>query len=740
MFILSLIASIFSFSLGVIIFLRDRSSFVHRILALGLGFLGVEALISAFCYQASFSKEIIYWQYVKAIVVSFVPGSWLVFSMSFGRPNYREYINKWKMVVIFIFVFPLLMVTIFSKYFFLGEPVYADAGEWVIKLGWAGYLFHLAFLGGAILILMNMERALRASFGRIRWQIKFLVLGVGGYFGFRIYILSQTILFNSLDLSLFKINMPALIIACIFILKSLPRVQFLNVDFYLSSSLLYNSITVLFVGFYLIAVGILAQLFVSFDLFSERLALPIKAFFIFLGIMGLILFLYSDRLRRKAKIFISRHFKRPLYDYRKEWENFTRETTSVLEIKELCQAVVKMVSNTLEVLSVTIWLIDEDKDSIELGASTVFSERQMANNLQVKRGITELIRKMRQEKIPFDYDYWPENRRKEKDRMEGDLFQQARIRHCLPLVAGEKFLGVLTLGDKIGRDSFTGEDFDLLKTIADQTAAHLLNLKLLKQLNEIKEKETFRTMSAFIMHDLKNLASSLSLTIQNLPVLYDNPEFRQDAVRISQQNLEKINNLCAGLSALSQKIEIKKIKTNLHELIINTLSDLNISPLSLLDQKEAIKPLSPLDGKLESAESISSYQHGYKWQSKNGVEISVIYNSQLKTDIMIDPEQIQKVLTNLLLNSRDALKKTGEIRISTRKLNGWLEISVSDNGCGMSKEFLEKSLFRPFKTTKKKGMGIGLFQSKMIIEAHGGRIEVESQENLGTKFRIYLLS
>jgi hypothetical protein len=105
---------------------------------------------------------------------------------------------------------------------------------------------------------------------------------------------------------------------------------------------------------------------------------------------------------------------------------------------------------------------------------------------------------------------------------------------------------------------------------------------------------------------------------------------------------------------------------------------------------------------------------------------------------MIDPEQVQKVLTNLLLNANEAVENGGEIRITTGQKDGWTIISVSDNGCGMSKEFIERSLFRPFKSTKKQGMGIGLFQSKTIVEAHQGRIEVESEEGRGTTFRVYL--
>ena len=106
--------------------------------------------------------------------------------------------------------------------------------------------------------------------------------------------------------------------------------------------------------------------------------------------------------------------------------------------------------------------------------------------------------------------------------------------------------------------------------------------------------------------------------------------------------------------------------------------------------------------------------------------------------LMIDPEQVQKVLTNLILNAKEAAGNGGEIRLAIEQKDEWAILSVSDNGCGMSNEFIEHSLFRPFKTTKKQGMGIGLFQSKMIVEAHQGRIEVESEAGRGTTFRVFL--
>jgi signal transduction histidine kinase len=104
----------------------------------------------------------------------------------------------------------------------------------------------------------------------------------------------------------------------------------------------------------------------------------------------------------------------------------------------------------------------------------------------------------------------------------------------------------------------------------------------------------------------------------------------------------------------------------------------------------------------------------------------------------MDPDQVQKVITNLVINADQSLGKDGRVCVATEKVGGFAVVSISDNGCGMSKDFMEKSLFRPFKTTKKNGMGIGLFQSKIIVEAHGGKIEVESEENVGSTFRVLL--
>jgi hypothetical protein len=103
-----------------------------------------------------------------------------------------------------------------------------------------------------------------------------------------------------------------------------------------------------------------------------------------------------------------------------------------------------------------------------------------------------------------------------------------------------------------------------------------------------------------------------------------------------------------------------------------------------------------------------------------------------------DPDQIESVVTNLLLNARDATGPHGRIHVRTEHHDGRIVLSVADNGCGMTQAFVSESLFRPFHSTKKRGLGIGLFQSRSIIETHGGGMQVESEPGRGTTFLVTL--
>jgi signal transduction histidine kinase len=182
-----------------------------------------------------------------------------------------------------------------------------------------------------------------------------------------------------------------------------------------------------------------------------------------------------------------------------------------------------------------------------------------------------------------------------------------------------------------------------------------------------------------------------------LPRHYDNPAFREDLLRTMSQSVENINNMCSRLRPLSKELELERVESDLNRLVTNTVKGLD-----------------------------------------NALKASLVQELGPALTIDVDPEQIQKVLTNLLLNANEATTDDGVIRVSTEDRNGWAVVSVSDDGCGMSRDFIARSLFKAFQSTKKRGLGIGLFHSKKVVEAHGGKLEVESEPGKGTTFRVVL--
>jgi putative PEP-CTERM system histidine kinase len=563
-----------------------------------------------------------------------------------------------------------------------------------MPLGRAGYYLELFFLLSLILIMMNLEATFRASSGTKRWQIKFMVLGLSSLFAFLLYLKSHNLLFSSVNFEMIPINSSAILVANSLILFSIGRRSLQEADLYISKRFLFNSLTVLVMGIYLLALGSTAKII---GFFGEGEHIPLSAFAVFLVALSVSVVLLSDQLRQEAKRFISRNFYRGHYDYRKEWTEFTERTSQILEMENLCAAVTRMVSETFGAPSVTIWIIDETQNELCPGGSTALSRAQMQEVRLSDMGGERFLNYMREVRAPVDFSS-PSGRKARKVASEKPaFFSSGRVRIVVPLFAGQHLLGIMVLERRATDRPFTTEDLDLLNTLASQAAGSLLNLRLSQQLLKAKEAEAFQTLSTFFIHDLKNLASMLSLTMQNLPANYNNPVFRKDTLRVISESVSKMNAMCNQLSVLTRKLDLNRTEMDLNELVTATLANLN-----------------------------------------GCVRVSLVKDLQQVPRLSLDPDQIQKVLVNLVLNANEAVGQRGEIRVATGLTDGWAVLSVTDNGCGMTKEFVARSLFQPFQTTKSRGLGIGLFHSKKIVEAHRGKIEVETESGKGSSFKVML--
>ncbi|HEV2391367.1 MAG TPA: XrtA/PEP-CTERM system histidine kinase PrsK [Verrucomicrobiae bacterium] len=681
--------------IGLASVLKAGRSVARWSFAAGMAVLAAESVFSGLGAKAGLPGDVAYWEDWRAIAMSFLPGVWLVFSLSYGRGNSQEFLRKWVVWLAVAFVAPIGLVVVFDEEL-LALVARSDAGQgWLLRLTTPGLALEFFVLVSAILVLMNLERTYRAAVGTMRWRIKFMVIGLGILFAVRAYTSSQALLFRSIDLSLQGVNSAALLMACLLIIRSLFRAGHFEVSVYPSQSVLQNSFTVLIAGVYLMIVGVLAKL-VAF--LGGAASFELKAFLILVLVVLLTVALLSDRVRLHTKRFISRHFQRPLYDYRTVWRTFTEGTARRVEQGELCGAVVKLVSDIFQALSVSVWLVDERKEKLVFAASTSLSQAKAGHVTLEAADAADVIGALSKQPEPVDIDESKEIWAAALRRAHPEEFPtKGGNRVCVPLLAGGELLGVLMLGDRVGGISFLVQDLDLLKSVSDQAAAGLLNIQLSQRLSQAKQLEAFQAMSAFFVHDLKNTASTLSLMLQNLPVHYQDPAFREDALRGISKTVAHINDVISRLTVLRHELGVQAVECDLNELVEETLKT----------QEQAagvqlVKELRPLP------------------------------------NVRVDPAQIQKVITNLVLNAREAVPAGGRVKVETSQRNGWVVLSVADNGCGMPAEFVRNSLFRPFQTTKKKGIGIGMFHCKMIVEAHRGRIEVESEVGKGTEFRVML--
>ncbi len=223
--------------------------------------------------------------------------------------------------------------------------------------------------------------------------------------------------------------------------------------------------------------------------------------------------------------------------------------------------------------------------------------------------------------------------------------------------------------------------------------------EMIRKEGEQKQFESFARLSSVLTHDLKNQILSLSLLVNNMERKFDREGFKEDAMRTLSDSVNNLQNLVAKLSDPRTPTKRIRERSNVTHLVERVL------------QRTA-------------AQAASKYK----------------VTSELSTDIfaVVDGKAVERVIENLVINALEAMPDGGALRVATWAENGSAFVSVADTGKGMTEDFMRERLFHPFATTKKKGIGLGLYSCRDIIEQHGGRIDVVSRVSVGTEFKIIL--
>jgi signal transduction histidine kinase len=223
--------------------------------------------------------------------------------------------------------------------------------------------------------------------------------------------------------------------------------------------------------------------------------------------------------------------------------------------------------------------------------------------------------------------------------------------------------------------------------------------EMIRKEGEQRQFESFARLSSVLTHDLKNQILSLSLLVNNMERKFDREGFKEDAMRTLSDSVNNLQNLVAKLSDPRTPTKRFRERSNLSHLVERVI------------QRTA--------GQAPGKYSVSS---------------------ELTPELfaLVDGKAVERVIENIVINALEAMPDGGSLRIMSWRDNGSAFVAVADTGKGMSEDFMRERLFHPFATTKKKGIGLGLYSCRDIIEQHGGRIDVASRENVGTEFKVIL--
>lgn len=674
----SIIAIIAAVGLGALLTLSHKQrSLNSALLATGLLVMAVIEGADRFALNSPHT-----WESAKAIArgaESFVPLAWLLFTVTYARsdPFRKRSSFTWLFLAVALLLPLVVLVSPAADFYF--SPDFAE--ERVLFLSHSAYWFYLGILLLSVVALYHLERILMAMPSVERSLLLFEILGVGIILTAMLIYYSQALLHRTIDMNLVPVRSLSLFAGTVFCGYS-RFVHGSSRQIHVSRNMASQSVVVLAVGFYLLLLGGAGEGLRYFGVQNQRL--PLIGFAVTSGLL-LVIFLLSEKNRRKLKVFLHKHFYRQKYDYRNEWLMFTRQLSSAVNMASIQEAILDFYCETFARKGAALYLLDAETGTYQQTANRLLSLPQTFfspdHPLPVYLGETE---------------EWIYNAADSHTASLDDFKRQLKpfkAELCVPLKYERGLEGFIMLGEAAHPgESLSYEDFDLMKVLASQATAVVLSLKLSEQLSTAQEMAAIGRVSTFVIHDLKNHVSNLSMMMDNARDHIDNPEFQLDMLETLDETVGKMKDLIARL---------KNIKEN---------KQLNLIPCDLSDVvKKGVKEAG-------SSEMVVARR---------------------RVPVCIDAAEIEKVVHNLLLNAYDADPKRDSILVEVG-MNDTAFFEVIDHGCGMSEHFIQNRLFKPFQSTKSHGFGIGLYQCRHIVEAHGGKIEVSSKEGEGSTFRVHL--
>ncbi len=542
-------------------------------------------------------------------------------------------------------------------------------------------------VGLAILGLVYVEQLYRCAHPQARWGIKPLAVSLAAMFGFDLFLFADALLFSRIDADIWIARGVANALVIPFIAMATARNTGWTIEMHLSRGAVFHSTAILVSGGFLLVVAG-AGYIVRYIGGDWGRALQIEL--LFAAVVFAALVATSGRFRSRLKVFVSKHFFSYRYDYREEWLRFTRTLSTDSAVLRSGERAIQALADLVESPAGALWLADERegfRPAARLNMPPVESTLERDAPLPAFLARTGWIVTLPE--LAAHPDRYPGLT---IPAWLGSL-QSAWI--VAPLSTGRELLGFVVLLDPRSPVEVDWEVRDLLKAAARAAAVYLQQLGATEALLEARKFDAFNRMSAFVVHDLKNLVAQLSLMLRNAERHRDNPEFQRDM-------LDTVAHVVARMNALMLQLRTETTPVENPRLV----------------------ELPPIVQRVCAA----------KAGAARAVELALAPGVQA----LGHEDRLEHVIGHLVQNALDATSERGVVRVSVAMDDGFAAIEVLDTGVGMSPQFQRERLFKPFQTTKPSGMGIGVYESQQYVAALGGRIAVESSEGAGTRVRVLL--
>lgn len=569
----------------------------------------------------------------------------------------------------------------------IGQEIYKDYNA--AAPGSGGTLI-LGSVLTSLYALVLIEQIYRNARESQREGLKFLCLGTGGIFAYDLLLYSNAILAGGISPLFWGVRGSVVAMCVPLIAIAAQRSPSWSVGIFVSRQVVFYTATLVGAGVYLTVVGFIGY---YLRVVGGEWGAAAQLVLFSAAIIGLFVFLFSDTSRAQLRVFINKHFFANKYDYREEWLRLIATLTATDDGVPLRKRGIKALSQIADSDAGVLWIRENGGDefacasswNVQCSGATMSAQSTLPGFLEQTGWIVDLEEYAAD---PSHYGDIPID--------PGDLGLPG-ARYIIPLVNEGELLGFVVLSQSASVSALNYEDRDLLKTAGQQIASYLAQEMATEQLAEGRQFDAYNKLTAYLMHDLKNVIAQQSLLVKNAETHKTNPAFIDDAMKTIEGSVRRMRRVIEHLQQGSFAQRPERIE--LGKLIMTAVSQCaDREPIPRADVGE-----------------------DQVW-------------------VRGDRERLQMAVYHAIRNAQDATETDGEVSVKLAANGVSCVVQVSDNGSGMDEAFIRDRLFKPFDSTKgTQGMGIGAYQIRETVRAMGGEVRVDSRVNEGTRVTLELM-